>query len=56
MKTYYEIRHCGRSKRFDNLETAARHGDALSKLGYHVTLNMVTVSAFSTITTQIYKI
>ena len=56
MSTYYEIKHCGRSKKFEKLDEAARHGDALRKLGYHVTLNMVTVSAFSTITTQIYKI
>ena len=56
MKTYYEIKHCGRTKRFDRLDEAAKHGDALSKLGYKVTLNMVTVSAYSTIVTQIYKI
>lgn len=56
LKTFYEVRHCGRSKKFDKLEDAARHGDALRKLGYVVTLNMITVSAFNSITTQIYKI
>ena len=55
MVTYYEVRHCGRSKKFDDLEQAAKHGDALRKLGYSVTLNMVTVNALNSVTVQIYK-
>ncbi len=56
MITKYEIKHCGRSKSFDKLEDACRHGTALEKLGYNVTLNMVTHSLYgTTISTTIYQ-
>ena len=55
MVTKYEIRQSGRSKSFDKLEDAIKHGSALEKLGYIVTLNMVTYSLYSTISTTIYK-
>lgn len=51
----YEIKYSGRSKRFDSLEEACKHGVALEKLGYIVTLNMVTYSLYSTISTTIYQ-
>ena len=55
MVTKYEIKHSGRSKSFDSLEEACKHGVALEKLGYIVTLNMVTYSLYSTISTTIYQ-
>lgn len=51
----YEIKHCGRSKNFERLEDACKHGVALEKLGYNVTLNMVTHSLYATISTTIYQ-
>ncbi len=55
MITKYEIKHCGKSKSFDKLEDALNHGVALEKLGYNVTLNMVTHSLYATISTTIYQ-
>ena len=55
MVTKYEIKHSGRSKSFDSLEEACNHGIALEKLGYKVTLNMVTYSLYSTISITIYQ-
>ncbi len=55
MVTKYEIKHCGRSKSFDKLEDACKHGTALEKLGYAIVLNMVTHSLYATISTTIYQ-
>lgn len=54
MITKYYIKHCGRSKSFDKLEDACKHGVALEKLGYAVTLNIVTYSLYFTVSTTIY--
>ena len=55
MKTIYEVKHCGRSKKFERLEDATKHGKALEDLGYKVTLNMITISLYNTITILIYR-
>lgn len=55
MVTKYEIKHFGGAKSFDRLEDACKHGVLLEKLGYAVTLSMVTYGLYSKINIIIYQ-
>ena len=55
MKTYYEVKHCGKTRRFDNEEKAMSFGLALEKLGYSVKIYLVTVSLYAELKVIIYQ-
>lgn len=55
MITKYEVKHCGRSKKFDTEEKAMQFGIALEKLGYSVKVYMLTISLYSELKVQIYQ-
>ena len=54
MKIQYEIKHCGKSKKFDNLEEAVKFGSALEKIGYKITLNKIINTVYTTLIETLY--
>ena len=55
MKTIYEVRHCGRSKKIDNQIEALRHGKALSDLGYYTKVYLIKISIYTEQRVLIYQ-
>ena len=51
----FEVKHAGKSRKFDSFEEAIKFGIALEKLGYAVQVNVITYSLYTTITTQLYE-
>lgn len=55
MITKFEVKHHGKSRRFESFEEAIKFAISLEKLGYKVQVNVITYSLYTTITTQLYE-
>ena len=55
MKQWYEVKHRGRTKKFDNVQDAFKFAGALEVVGYDVEVLVVTVTLYTTITTTLYQ-
>lgn len=55
MKMWYEVKHKGKTKKFENERDSFKFAGALEVFGYDVEVLVVTVTLYTTITTTLYK-
>ena len=55
MKQWYEVKHRGRTKKFDNAQEAFKLAGALESVGYEVEVVLITLSIYTTTTTILYQ-